>query len=170
MNWAFVIFMVLHIGGAIIAFGPTFVFPIIGSMGGSEPMHANFALRLSERIEERVILPLAVVQLITGIGLIWFAPIDLTKAIWLDVAIVLFVIALGIAYFNQLPYTKRLIEATKTPPPPPPAGTPPPQGPPPHIAAMIKRVQTGGMALSILLVTIIVLMILGSNGVFGANL
>src|SRR3954467_4031238 len=169
MNWAFLIFLLLHIGGAIVAFGPTFILPIIGGMGGKEPTHSHFALRVSERIEKGVIFPLAMVQIVTGIGLIWFAPVDITKALWLDVAIILYVIALGIAYLNQLPPTAKLIEATKNPPPPPPAGTPAPSGPPPHIAAMIRRVQVGGMALTVLLVTITILMVLGREGFLGAN-
>ena len=160
------LFLLLHIGGAIIAFGPTFALPIIGSMGGSEPMHGNFALRLSERLEERIILPLAIVQAITGIGLIWTLPIDLTKALCLDLAIVLYVIALGIATGNQLHVTRRLIEMTKNPPPPPPAGTPAPAGPPPQVAALIKRVQMGGVALTVLILVIIALMVLGTNGFF----
>ena len=160
------LFLLLHIGGAVIAFGPSFAFPIIGSMGGAEPMHANFSLRLSERIESRIVLPLAIVQAITGIGLIWTMPVDLTKALWLDLAIILYVIALGIATGNQLPVTKRLIEATKNPPPPPPAGTPAPAGPPPQIAAMIRRVQLGGVALTVLILVIIALMVLGTNGFF----
>ena len=53
-------FLFLHILGAIVAFGPTFTFPIIGAMGGREPMHANFATRISYRISERVVLPLAI--------------------------------------------------------------------------------------------------------------
>jgi hypothetical protein len=167
MNWPFLIFLVLHVVGAIIAFGPTFALPIIGAMGGKEPMHGNFALRISERIEKGIVLPLAVVQLITGIGLIWFAPVDVTKALWLDVAIILFIIALGIAYFNQLPVTLQLIEATKNPPPPPPAGVPAPSGPPPHIAALIRRVQMGGVALTVLLLIIIIMMVLGTNGALG---
>ena len=40
--------MFLHVGAAIIAFGPTFAFPILGAMGGKEPMFANFATRASE--------------------------------------------------------------------------------------------------------------------------
>src|SRR3954470_19136501 len=143
MDWIFVLFLLLHIGGAIIAFGPTFTFPIIGGMGGKEPMHANFALRLTERLEKGLVLPLAIVQIITGIGLIWFAPVDITKALWLDLAIILYVIALGIAFMNQLPVTVQLIEATKNPPPPRAEGAPVPSGPPPHIAALVRRVQIG---------------------------
>ena len=51
----------LHIFGAIVAFGPTFAFPLIGGMGGNEPMHANFARRITGKIEGGITIPLAVV-------------------------------------------------------------------------------------------------------------
>jgi hypothetical protein len=166
MNWAFGIFLLLHIGGAIFAFGPTLTFPLIGGMGGKEPMHVNFALRVAERIEERLVMPLAVFQAITGIGLIWFAPINIFDGYhwWLLLGIVLYVIAMGIVFINQLPVTRELVEATKNPPPPPPAGAAAPSGPPPHIAALVRRSQVGGMVLTVLLVVIIILMVLGANG------
>jgi hypothetical protein len=166
MNWAFGIFLLLHVGGAIFAFGPTLTFPIIGGMGGKEPMHVNFSLRVAERIEERLVLPLAVFQAITGIGLIWFAPINIFDGLhwWLILGIVLYIIAMVIVFANQLPVTRKLVEATKNPPPPPPPGSPAPSGPPPHIAALVRRSQMGGMALTVLLVIIIILMVLGANG------
>lgn len=166
MNWAFGIFLLLHIGGAIFAFGPTLTFPIIGGMGGKEPQHVNFSLRVAERIEERLVVPLALFQAITGIGLIWFAPINIFDGnhLWLLVAIVLYVIAMVIVFANQLPVTRKLIEATKNAPPPPPPDAPAPTGPPPHIAALVRRNQMGGMALLVLLLIIIILMVLGSNG------
>jgi uncharacterized membrane protein len=152
------LFLFLHVGGAIIAFGPTFTFPIIGAMGGKEPMHVNFALRITERIEERLVLPLAIFQAVTGVLLIWKLQYDLLATHWLLLGIILYISALTIVFVNQLPYTRKLVAATKTPPPPPPPGSPPPAGPPPHIAAMIKRVQRGGMVTTVLLVTIIFLM------------
>lgn len=160
------LFLLLHIGGAIVAFGPTFTFPLIGSMGAAEREHGNFALRVNERITKRIVIPLAIFQGITGIALILLIPMDLTKALWLDFAIVLYVIALGISLFWQKPAVDAMIEATKNPPPPPPAGTPPPSGPPPHIAALVRRIQIGGISLSVLIVAIIILMVLGSNGFF----
>jgi hypothetical protein len=159
--------LLLHIGGAIIAFGPVFTFPLIGAMGGKEPMHANFATRLSERIEQRQVLPLALFQGVTGVLLIWNLGLNVFVHIWLLVAIVLYVIALAIAFGNQLPQTARLVEATRNPPPAPPAGAPAPAGPPPHIAAMIRRIQMGGAVLTVLVVLIVILMVFGSNGVFG---
>jgi hypothetical protein len=166
MNWAFGVFLLLHVGGAIFAFGPTLTFPIIGGMGGKEPMHVNFSLRLAERIEERLVVPLAIFQAITGIGLIWFAPINIFDGLhwWLILGIVLYVIAMIIVFANQLPVTRQLVEATKNPPPPPPPDAPAPTGPPPHIAALVRRNQLGGMVLTVLLVIIIILMVLGANG------
>jgi hypothetical protein len=163
VNWAVGLVFLLHIGGAIIAFGPTFTFPIIGSMSGAEPMHSNFALRLNERIEERLVLPLALFQAVTGVALIWILPIDVFQNWWLLLAIVLYVAAMIIVFTNQIPVTRRLVEATSTPPPPPAAGEAPPAGPPPHIAALVKRVQMGGMTTAVLLVAIIILMVLGTN-------
>lgn len=163
MDWVIGLLFLLHIGGAIAAFGPTFTFPIIGTMSGAEPMHSNFALRLTERIEGRLVVPLALFQAVTGVALIWVIPIDVFQNWWLLLAIVLYVAALAIVFTNQIPVTRRLIEATGTPPPPPAAGEARPAGPPPHIAAMVKRVQQGGIATSVMLVLIIILMILGTN-------
>jgi predicted integral membrane protein DUF2269 len=167
VNWLVALFLVLHVGGAIIAFGPTFTFPMIGGMGGKEPMHSNFALRVGERIEQRLVVPLALFQAVTGVGLIWAADIDVFSHLWLVVGIALYIVALGIVFSNQLPMTRQLVEATSSPPPAPPAGAPAPTGPPPHIAAKLRRLQVGGMVLTVLLLTIIVLMVLGANGFIG---
>jgi uncharacterized membrane protein len=115
-------FLLLHILGAIVAFGPTFAFPLIGSMGGKEPMHANFATRVSEKISHGITFPLAIVQGITGVGLIVTGNVDLTRALWLDIAIVLYLTALSFSYFVQTPRVARVIEMTSRPP----AGAPSP--------------------------------------------
>jgi len=166
MNWIFGIFLVLHVGGAIFAFGPTLTFPMIGSMGGKEPMHTNFSLRVGELIEKRLVIPLALFQAISGIGLIWFAPINIFDGAhwWLIIGIILYVIALIVVFTNQVPVLSQLIEATSTPPPPPAPGTTPPTGPPPHVAALVRRTQMGGMLVTVLLVVIIILMVAGANG------
>lgn len=155
----FTIFLFLHVIGAIAAFGPSFAaLPMLGAMGGDEPMHANFALRVTGAISHRVIWPLALVQGLTGIGLIITGSVDMTKALWLDVAIVLYVIALGFSYFRQTPTLAKLIEMTSTPPPPPAAGAAP-AGPPPAMLALIKQVQQGGMILALLVAVIVFLMV-----------
>jgi hypothetical protein len=152
------IILFLHVLGAIAAFGSSFTaFPAIGAMGGKEPMHGNFALRVSKEISKRV-WPLALIQGVTGVLLILVANVDLTKALWLDVAIVLYVLALGFSYFRQTPALHKLIEMSSTPPPPPAPGQAP-AGPPPAFMALVKQVQQGGMILALLVVVIVFLMV-----------
>ena len=162
MSW-FPWLLWLHIFGAIVAFGPTFAFPIIGAMGGKEPMHANFAVRVTHRISGRITEPLAVFQGITGVGLL-LATDRLSHLFeqtnyWLVLGIVLYVFALTFAIFVQTPRTAKLIEMTSTPPPPPASGTAP-SGPPPAIMAAVKSVQQGGIVLTVLIVSIIFLMVI----------
>ncbi len=157
-NLLFLLFLFLHIGSAIVAFGPTFAFPIIGAMGGREPQFANFAMRVNEAIST-MLGPLAIVAGLTGLGLIWTSGRDVFREAWLLLSIVLYVISLLIAVLVTAPASNRLVEATATPPPPrdPAAGAP--GGPPAHIAADLKRIQAAGAALTILTVVILLLMV-----------
>jgi uncharacterized membrane protein len=148
--------LLLHVLGAIIAFGPVFAFPLIGAMGGKEPMHSNFGLRLSIMLSDRLVLPLAIFQGVTGVLLILLAGWDLTdpRGRWLIAAIVLYVVAIGYATGVQRPTVHRLIELTSGPRP---AGAPP--GPPPGAAALIASVQRGGLLTVVLVVLIVGLMV-----------
>jgi len=145
----------LHVGAAILAFGPTFAFPIIGGMGGKEPMFANFATRVSEAIEKRLVLPFALTMPLSGIGLIWFGDINLfsTRSAWLIVGIVLYTAAILFVIRLQNPAVAKVVELTSRPPDPS-AG-----GPPAELLATIKRVQQGGQALALAIVVIVFLMI-----------
>ena len=151
-----------HIFGAIIAFGASFsTFPLLGAMSGKEPAHANFGSRFGHAISTKIVRPLAILQGLTGVGLILVTGIDLTKALWLDVAIVLYLIALGYALFVQIPVGQRLVELTSGgPPPPSPTGEPAgPAGPPPELVATATRARQGGMLLGILITAIVFLMV-----------
>ena len=143
----------LHVMGAIIAFGPTYVFPIIGGMGGKEPMHANFALRVSLAITDQRVEPLAMLQGVTGLFLIFAAKIDFSDARWLEIGIVLYVIALGYALSVQRRLVKKAVALTSTPPP----GA---EGPPPELVATIRRIGQGGMFLAIMVFVIVILMVM----------
>ena len=152
-------FLFAHILGAIIAFGPTFSSPIIGRMGAAERAHGNFAMRLSRELARVQILPLAIVQGITGVALIITGNIDLLKHNWLMVAIVLYLIAIGFAIFVQTPRAKRIIAMTTPPaegaaPAGPPAG-----GPPPALMEEIRKVKLGGTLLIVLVTSIVFLMV-----------
>jgi uncharacterized membrane protein len=153
MNIWVAIFLFLHVMGAIIAFGPTFSFSIIGAMGGKEPQHANFATRVTETIAQQRVLPLAIVQGITGVGLILVTGINLLATPWLLTGIVLYLIVLGYNIFIGTPAVKKVIELTSAPPPP---GA---SGPPPELLTLIQKVQRGGMFSGLMVVIIVILMV-----------
>jgi hypothetical protein len=153
-------FLFAHVLGAIIAFGPTFSGPIIGRMGGAERAHGNFAMRLSLQLARVQILPLAIVQGITGVGLVITGNIDVLKLPWLMVAIVLYLTAIGYAIFVQVPRARRIIALTTPPtgdaaPSGPPAG-----GPPPELVGLITQARRGGLLLIGLVTAIVFLMAL----------
>jgi len=147
--------MFLHVGAAIIAFGPTFAFPILGAMGGKEPMFANFATRASEAIEKKLVLPFALSMPVSGIGLIWFADVDLlsTRSAWLSVGIVVYTAAILFVLRVQVPAVEKVVELTSRPPDPG-AG-----GPPAELLATIRKVQQGGMLLTVAIVVLVFLMV-----------
>jgi uncharacterized membrane protein len=150
----------LHVMAAIVAFGPTFAFSIIGAMGGKEPQHANFATRASHRIGDILVEPFAISMLVTGALMIWAAEIPLFEADarWLQLAIVLYLLALGLSLFVSRPNVKRIIalsggEGEGD-------GGAPPAGPPPaEMMRAVGTVQRIGMILTVLLVAIVFLMV-----------
>jgi hypothetical protein len=160
------LFLFLHVGAAIIAFGPTFVFPLVGGFASKEPMHGNFAARINEAIEDKLVLPFALTMPISGAFLIYFAHFNLLdrSAWWLDIAIVAYIAAIGISVFVQRPLVQKVVHLTTRPAPAlgaapagPPAGPPP--GPPPGLMETTKAIQRNGSILGILLVIIVLLMV-----------
>lgn len=156
-------FLLLHVLGAIIAFGPVFAFPIIGAMGGAEPMHANFGTRVSLALSDKRVTPVALTMPVTGIGLIWSASIDPFSpgSRWLLLGIALYVITLTFALTVQRPAVLP-IALTAGPPAGAPAG-PPPSGPPPGLMETVAKVQRGGIITVVLLVAIVFLMVVKPN-------
>ena len=142
----------LHVMGAILAFGPTFAYSIMGAMAGREPQHANFSARQVQAIGNGLVYPLAIFQGITGILLIWATSISLTAAPWLGFGILLYAIALTYSLTVQRNALHHLIELTSAPPAP---GS----HPSPEIPATVKKIQRGGILLGILIVIIVFLMV-----------
>ena len=166
MEWLGTLFLYLHIGGAIVAFGPTIAFPILASRAAKEPMHGNFVLRASEWITERVVEPGAVFVLLMGVGLIVTRGYSLVDDLWLTLSIVLFLITLSFSYFVQLRVVRRMVALTSMPPAPagPGSGAPAseagaPGGPPPEFLELSARAARGGMFQTVMLFTILALMV-----------
>jgi uncharacterized membrane protein len=155
MAWLFPWLLFLHVLGAIVAFGPTFTFSIIGAMGGAELQHANFATRISYALTSRRVLPVGITLPITGLAMIAVVGINPLERErwWLALGIVLYVIAYGYGFFVQRKNVERVIELTSAPPPP---GA---SGPPPELRALVRRIQLGGMGMGLLIVAIVFLMV-----------
>ena len=153
-------FLVLHVLGAIIAFGPTYSFPLIAAMGGAEPMHGNFATRVSYAISYKRVIPVALTMPVTGIGLIWSVGLNpfSREDRWLGVGILLYVIALTYSIAVQGPAVSKIIALTASPP----AGAAPggpPTGPPPGLMELVGTVKRGGTLLAVLVAIIVFLMV-----------
>lgn len=165
MDWILALLLFLHVMGAIIAFGPTFAFSLMAPMAASEPMHMNFTLRMQKKIASTLVTPLAVLQGITGLLLIWRLSavtgvpfIEVLAHGWLLLAIVLYLTALGLSFMVIYPALHVLLDGTSGPPPAPPAGGAP-AGPPPHIAAAAGRIRMASMTNTLLIVVIVFLMV-----------
>src|SRR5207244_3943188 len=128
MEWRdlFPYLLFLHILGAIVAFGPTFAFRFIGQMGGAEPQHVNFATRVSHTLTSRLVFPVGITLPITGAAMIVVLGLDLTSrsSWWLDLAIVVYALTYGYAFFVQDKAVQRVIAMTSSPPPPGASGPP----------------------------------------------
>jgi uncharacterized membrane protein len=153
MDWV-TFWLFLHVMGAIAGFGVSFAFPFLGAQGGKDPAHANFAFRVTELISKRWLIPLAILQGITGIILILTADWDLFANEWLYIGIALYLIAFSFSLLVQARTEHRLIQLTSQPPPPGATGEPPPE-----VAALGRRLRLGGMFLAANLIAIVVLMV-----------
>ena len=154
MDWILAILLFLHVGGAILAFGPLYSLMLLRPMAIAEPAHANFAIRYQRRVGSRLIIPLAVLQGITGLLIVWRVGFELLTRGWLIVAIVLYLIALAIAFAVVLPSSRRLDELTSGPRP---EGAPP--GPPPEFVIVARRARMASMANATLVLVIVFLMV-----------
>jgi len=153
MSWLSTLFLYLHVGGVIVAFGPTIAFPFIAARAAQEPMHGNFALRVSEWITEKVVEPGAVFVFLMGVGLIITKGYNPLVQLWVGLSIILFLITLGFSYFVQLATIRKMVALTAQPPP---AGA---AGPPPEFVALSSSAARGGIFMTVMLFTLLALMI-----------
>jgi uncharacterized membrane protein len=155
-SW-FSFWLILHILAVIVAFGPTFAFPFMGAYAQRHMEAGPTVAHLTEQIERRMTIPIAIIVPLLGTALIFSGHFNLWKSKWLLISIVLYIIAFFFAVLVQAPNGNRLVQAiAKMPAGPPPAGA---TGPPPEIAALTKKLQAGGMFLLLMIVSIVVLMV-----------
>ena len=146
------LWLILHIVGAIGAFGFGFTAPIFGAALAKEPQHGNGFLRATKRVSDVLIIPLAVSMAVTGTLLVLSTGgVARFGEAWLAVALVVYVIALLLVFLVQRPTLVRLIALTSSPPGP--------GGPPAEVPGLLARLRIVGMVLVVAIVTIVVLMV-----------
>ncbi|HEY2803246.1 MAG TPA: DUF2269 family protein [Actinomycetota bacterium] len=154
-SW-FTFFLIGHILAAIVAFGPAFSFALIAAQGRKEPQHGAFAAELIHALSARVVIPVAFVVGVFGIGLIFTAHVDLWHSEWLLIALALYIAALTFSIAVQLPRGGRFAEMLSAMPPGPPV---PGARPPTEIVAEAKKLQFGGIYLTLSVAAIVVMMV-----------
>jgi hypothetical protein len=153
------IFLFLHVMGAIITFGPAFIGPLVARQVRRMPQGGHFAAVLGDALATRVVIPGAIVQGITGVALILLIGLNLTSPAWrwLDIAIVLYLVAISFSIFVQRKSAARMVEITRGLAGPSPPGS---QGaPPPELLETAANLQRGSMLLWSLIVVIVFLMV-----------
>ena len=160
MNWI-LFWLFLHIIAAIIGFGPVFVLPVLARFGTTHPRHLRFALELSHLLETRYVQRIGGTLLISGIGLIWAADINVFQTYYLLVAIVLYVAALGLGGAVLVPNTQRMLALTAAHP----DGFSSPAEIPAELPALGQRNAVVGGIATVFLVVIVLLMIVQPGGI-----
>jgi Predicted integral membrane protein (DUF2269) len=94
----------IHIGLAVIGLGPTFTFPIWTAMARKAgPEHVPFTLRVLHTLITRMVAPLAILLLLSGLALIFVGGWDLLANEWLWIALTLYTINLALNLGVGLP-------------------------------------------------------------------
>jgi uncharacterized membrane protein len=145
------ILLLIHVAGAIIGFGPTFTFAILGPMSAKAGPQGGVALlEAMHAIEHKLTVPVAVVvQPLSGLALIFVSGYNVSffSHYWLWVSVVLYAIAFYLAIVGQNKRLARMIELAKAGPPTP------------EFIATAKTLSRVGPIVTVLLVVIIILMV-----------
>ena len=141
----------LHIGLAIIGLGPTFTFPIWTAMARKAgPEHVPFTLRTLHTLITRMVAPIAILLLLSGIALIVVAKWDLLANEWLWIAIILYLINLTLNLGVALPNLNAILGIISS-------GQAPQRMA--EIEARGRRQRALGMTAALIILTILALMV-----------
>jgi hypothetical protein len=161
MSWRiFVLF--LHILAAIAAFGPSMAYGLVAALGQKEPLHAIFALRVIQRIEQRLAIPMTIAVPILGVILILLGDWVFLENEWLIIAVVLYAIAFFFSIFGVDRWLGRMIELSEGMSVPSETGEH--VGPGPEFLALTRKVQVGGPLLGVMVLTVLLLMVWKPGG------
>jgi Predicted integral membrane protein (DUF2269) len=105
----------IHIASAIVAIGANITYGVWNVRGAADPAHLGFALKGVKFLDDRIANPAYGVLFLTGLAMVFLGHWGF--ALWVVVAIVLFIVVavLGFAVFTpQLSNQIKLVEAGDT--------------------------------------------------------
>lgn len=144
--------LALHVIGAVFIFGPTVAYAFIGARASKEGAPVAWAIGVIDFIDSKWVNPLSLtLQPATGAWLIvnskgLWDPFE-SRNRWLFAGIIIYIAATVFALFVQGPWGKkahRMAEANQFGP---------------EFGALMKKINMGGMLLTVALLTIIILMV-----------
>lgn len=141
----------LHIMAAIVAFGPSYAFPIIMGMARKDPQHMAFGAKVIHTISSKVTKLGAIAAGILGILLIPASDLSLKDNPWLLISLLIYAIALVFAIVVQGPNSEKMVELLS-------AGTPG-EAPSAEVPELAKRLQMGGTMLGVAVIILVLLMV-----------
>ena len=141
----------LHIMASIVAFGPTFVFPVIMGMARKDPQHLAFGAKVIHAISSKVTKLGAIAAGILGVLLILAADLSLSDNPWLLISLLIYMIAIVFSIVVQGPNSEKMVELL--------SATTPGEAPSAEIADLGKRLQMGGTMLGVAVIILVVLMV-----------
>jgi uncharacterized membrane protein len=148
--------LLLHVASAIIGFGATFSFAVLGPLakntGGPQGLGMMKGI---VAIEKRLVIPAIVIQPVTGILLIMEEGLDddFFGHTWLWIAIALFAAAVFLSLVHQVPTVEKMIELAESG-----------KADTPEFGVLGKKSGTIGPILTLMLVVIIFLMVVKPGG------
>lgn len=141
----------LHIMASIVAFGPTFVFPVIMGMARKDPQHLAFGAKVIHAISSKVTKLGAIAAGILGVLLILAADLSLSDNPWLLISLLIYMIAIVFSIVVQSPNSEKMVELL--------SATTPGEAPSAEIADLGKRLQMGGTMLGVAVIILVLLMV-----------
>lgn len=141
----------LHIMAAIVAFGPSYAFPIIMGMARKDPQHMVFGAKVIHTLSSKMTKIGAILVGIFGILLIFAADLSLKDNPWLLIGLLIYVIALTFSVVVQGPNSEKMVALLSS--------ATPGEAPGPEVAELGKRLQMGGTFLGLAVIVILLLMV-----------
>lgn len=140
-----------HIMAAIVAFGPSYSFPIIMAMSRKDPQHMVFGAKLIHTISSKVTKLGAIAAGILGVLLILAGDWSLKDNPWLLISLLVYAIALTFSILVQGPNSEKMVELLS-------AATPG-EAPSAETMDLGKRLQMGGTMLGVAVMFLVLLMV-----------